>query len=123
MHHEFTIYPELSLIVRTWTGDVSLEFLISALAELESHPDFDQSFDIIGDFRNARVTLSLPEIQRFVKDLKTRDPTQFGRWALVASEDLEFGRGRQWQALWGRENAAIFRSIEDARAWLGKDPS
>jgi hypothetical protein len=120
MTHEFEIDPDRSLIIRRWTGEVTVDALVQGLAELEQHSDFDPRFDVIEDYSNARLVVSRSDLRAFRQEWRSRGFTKVGRWASVMPGNLEFGIGRQAEAIWKLDNARVCRTEEEALAWLGR---
>lgn len=118
MTHEFEIYPDRKLVIRRWTGEVTLDVLVQGLAEVERHPDFDPRFDAIEDYSDARLVVSRSCLDRFRQEWRSRNWTEVGRWATVMPRDLEFGIARQVQALWELDNCLVCRTLQDALEWL-----
>ena len=119
MTHDFEIDPDRNLVVRRWTGDVTLEALVRGLAELDQHPNFDPRFDVIEDYSLASLVVSRACLEQFRQKWKSLGWNEVGRWVTVMPQDLEYGIGRQVKALWDLDNAMVFRTQEEALAWLG----
>ena len=117
MSQDIQIDSARRLITRQWYGEITLDVLLQGLEELEQHPDFDPSFDHIADYTGAHVVASGRDLRLFGQHLKAREWTRVGRWVVVAPGSLEFGLGRQAMGLWA-DNLAVFRTQEEARAWL-----
>ncbi|MFC1884548.1 hypothetical protein ACFL2O_07245 [Thermodesulfobacteriota bacterium] len=80
---------------------------------------------ILWDFREADLskikTEEFAELARLIK--RKADLRQGGKTALVFKRDLEFGLGRMFEVFSELEDLSFefmsFRSIEEAREWLG----
>lgn len=98
-----------------------------ALAHLIAHTQAREALGVLGrpqivDLREARLNLSAEDIRRLaglVGELSRR--TRFGRTAVVASGDYGYGIARMFAAYdaAGPDRFAVFRTMEEAEAWVG----
>ncbi|HEX6643169.1 MAG TPA: hypothetical protein VF037_00735 [Gemmatimonadales bacterium] len=96
-------------------------------AHLISHAQTREAMAVLGrpqivDAREARLNLSAEDIRRFaglVGELNRR--TRFGRTAFVVSGDFGYGLARMFAAYdtTGPDRFAVFRTMEEAEAWIG----
>lgn len=108
------------LLVRRLAGEFDFHALVQALEEFERADVFDPDWDVLCDFRRARVTISVHDA-RLLADRQDHMPrTAARRWAMVVSTDAEYGMGRMTSAYVHRAVASVFRSEPEARAWLAE---
>jgi hypothetical protein len=87
--------------------------------DLLSDPEFDSTFDQLWDLRGVErndLTGGL------LRDLSKVTPFARGvKRALVAPSDIDFGMARMFQLLHDHapEEVRVFRTMEEAEAWLG----
>jgi hypothetical protein len=115
----YTIDPRNRLVQSHASGLVTAEDFLEHGKRLAEDPAFDPSFDQILDLREAtQVELPTPALKGMAS---LRLFTAGSRRALVASRDLAFGLARMYESLRADapESIKAFRTMEEARAWLG----
>ncbi len=118
---EYKISSEERLILLVNYKKFSIDELQIFRKRLRNDPDYSDNFDIINDVQRLRKQYSNDEIQAIAQE---RSPKR--RVAMIASSDLSFGKSRVWEMMCdgeGDQEIQIFRDIESAIAWLGKDKS
>lgn len=115
---EIKVDPERKLIECTATGPLQPSELRENRANVLQHPEFDQSFSLLYDFRavtEAPVTGDEIRLHGFTS-------TGFIRTALVAGEqDFMFGLLRMYELNTAERQSGqlrVFRSYADAAGWL-----
>ena len=63
---EYTILPELNLIVEYFSGPIDAECVISAKKRIIDDPLFDQSYNVLDDFRDAIMDYSVEGIKDII---------------------------------------------------------
>ena len=122
MTYKFDIDPTRRLIVERWTGVVTIERLVRGLAKIEQHVDFDPAYDVVANYREARIALSIDDLGLFPEEVRSRGWTKMRRRVVVTPEDLSFGIGRQAKAFWQVDGLMVFRTEPEVWAWLNEDP-
>jgi hypothetical protein len=115
----YILDPERRLVLSEATGVVTAEAFLEHGKRLAEDPAFDPSFDQLLDLRAAvQVEIPTPALKGMA-GLRLFGPGS--RRALVASRDLAFGLARMYESLRAEapESIKTFRTIEEARAWLG----
>ena len=115
-----TIEVDRQAGISTFTGEINDADLLSVLSLIRSHPDFDPDFSEILDFSGVTAaSLSTPAIQQASQRPSNFNPTS--KHIVVAPQDHIFGLARMSQvfAESTRPNAAVVRTIEQARKLLG----
>jgi hypothetical protein len=115
----YTIERERRLVLSVASGVVTAEEFLEHGKRLGEDPDFEPSFDQILDLR-AATPIELPTAA--LKGMASLRLFGAGsRRALVAPRDLVFGLARMYESLRADapESLRSFRTIEEARRWLG----
>lgn len=102
-------------------GTVVSRNLVAHQREVRDDPDFDPTFSVLADF--TAVT-NVEANNEAVHDLASSDPMNRDcRRALVVDNDVVYGLARMYQMLLdlSEDNCRIFRSMGEAREWLGVD--
>jgi hypothetical protein len=118
----YRIDPERSLILSTASGVVTDEHVLAHKKALNADPDYDASMKELTDLRAVTeldvTTQGIAAMASYDHD----NPNTEGRHrlALVASESLVFGMARMYQmtTVESDSRVGVFRTMEDARAWL-----
>ena len=121
MPAEFKIDDERGLIVSRAFGRVTDEDLQRHQQVLRADAAFDPRYDQLWDFLDVtEIAVSDEAIREFAR-ARSFEPE--ARRALVAGSDLGFGLARMFATLHddAPEEVQVFRSLEEARAWLGTE--
>lgn len=105
---------------RAW-GVLTHDDVMATRLEMERDPAFRPDFSQVYDFREVSPAAMSAARVRELAGYSTFGPGS--RRAFVATHDVVYGLLRLYalerEALGGKERMAVFRSIEDAKAWLG----
>jgi len=111
------------LVFTTVQGDIDLAAALDHTDRLRAHPDFDPAMNQLFDMRAVgQISLTADDL-RTIAAANVLGPGV--RRAVVAPTDLSFGVARQLEFFLtpaGHE-VQVFRDIDEARQWLGLDPS
>jgi len=121
MPTHYRIDSERKLISSTAIGVVVDDDLRGHQRTLLNDPAFDPSFDQLWDFREvADVEISTNAVREFAR---ARSFAPGAKRALVATKDAAYGMARMFQALHedAPEDLRVFRSLDEAKIWLGLD--
>lgn len=119
IRHE--IDTERGVVITTVEGVVSEQDMRDQPAAMYAHPDFSEEYDRLVDLRGVeRFEVSADAIHGLARRTRAADGT---RRALVVARDVGYGLARMYQTLRANESEfnRVFRSLEEARAWLGMD--
>ena len=123
MPASYRIDVSLGLVFSTAQGVLTNDDILVHQAALRDDVNFDPAFSELYDFRSVtKFELSAEQIQA----IAGRPIYGTGsRAALVAPDDLVYGLLRMFQTMaeGGHGNIQIFRDMDDARSWLGLEPS
>lgn len=101
------------------SGHFNEDFLMRILRQVESHRDFSTELDVL--FDASRLSFGRLPAERFVHFANlARDGGH--RVAIVASTDLAYGVARMYEGWTDQKRERklhVFRSTEEALAWLG----
>jgi hypothetical protein len=121
----YRIDPEHSLILTTGSGVLADEHVLAHKKALNADPDYDASMKELSDLRAVTdlsvTTQGVSAMAGYDRD--NPDTEGRHRLALVASEDVVFGMARMYQmtTVESDSRVGVFRTIEEARAWLDAD--
>jgi hypothetical protein len=118
---QYRVDSERRVIFSSASGVITDEDLRKHQTELRADPAFDRSFDQLWDFTAVdEVEVSPDALRRLAR---ARSYSATAKRAVVTPDDLGFGLGRMFQMLHDEapEEVQIFRTLADARRWLGLD--
>jgi hypothetical protein len=123
----FTPLPEHRLVVAAQTGTTSDADLLASYEAFFGGPEFDPANDLLVDLRGAdSSSRSTAALRRLVAILvpSLQGTSRRLQVAVVAPADLSFGLARMTRAFadelpW---RFAVFRTLEEALAWLDRPP-
>ena len=111
-------------MIRTVTGELTFEDIKSSYEASLIRPDFQMNMNVIWGLRDADASKIYKEdvikIARYFETyIKNGDEYKA---ALVVSSDLEYGLSRMYQVAVADLPAeiGIFRSLEEAKKWVGE---
>jgi hypothetical protein len=118
----YTIDPHHRVVVLEVRGALTLAEIIDAAGKLRRDPFFQPSFAMLMDLSEAeRIELDAAAVTSFIQ--AGHDPFQPGvRRAIVATRPDTYGLARMYQGVTGDLNIFIFRSRDEAMAWLAQTP-
>ena len=121
----YEIDPQLRLVRVVAEGPVSYEDDRDCLASILGDPRHREGFAFLVDHRRRAPAATADHVRAFASAMEAAAP-RLGRvrFAVVVERDVSYGLARMFSALTGdlAIEVEIFRSIEDAEAWLGRDP-
>lgn len=85
---QFKVYKNLKLVHFKGEGEISYDYLIKKIVEVNKHPDFQDTFNTFVDFENAYVQpvqAGLENYQTFFKDLQEK--THKRKWAIYSKNE------------------------------------
>ena len=113
-HNQFTVTTE---------GEGTVEGIIAFLKDIIAHSQCKPGVRILLDHRKLRVDkIKMSGVERvssFFKAIGSK--LGAGKLALVMQRDIDFGIARAWEILTADDvdiQIEVFRSIDEARAWL-----
>ena len=107
------------IVFTTSAGDITLDDIAEHCRRLRSDTAFSPLFSELLDYTGTSPALSLEEMRHVADSL---DPySGEARRAIVASSDLNYGVARMFGAVLAGDTVAVFRSMDEALAWLRPD--
>ena len=109
------------LLTIVGSGPADYGVSVETMRSIAVDPRYRPEFDVLVDVRKLDYVASLQEVRQFV-DWMVKLVVFKGRMAIVVSDSLQFGAGRQFSAhaeMRGRE-IEIFMEMESARRWIGQ---
>jgi hypothetical protein len=126
MGHRFSVGREGRLLIVTFEGEIAPEEEQRALLEVAQVPGLLPTADVLVDRRLARTTVGPEHVGPQVDLARSKFPTEGRpRMALVVTADYDFGMMRMLELRGADElphEMRVFRSLDDACAWLGLEP-
>lgn len=126
MDYEIRIEPTTGCAVIRAHGPASAEAFERLSGELAVHPGWKRGSDVLIDATEVELAaMATGEVQRLVNFARGFH-RHWGdaRVAIVTSGVLAFGLARMWESQVADQVEArnrIFKSIEEARAWLNRE--
>lgn len=124
MSFTYQIDSDAGMIFVVGEGETSQPERFQAMQAWMNDPAFRPGLHILCDFSAATTPPTLAELNEIVTFIK-RNAAVIGKKkvAIVASDPMTFGAGRQFQALShsGPHNVQLFRDRESAMAWLREE--
>ncbi|MBD3391851.1 MAG: hypothetical protein GF418_07325 [Chitinivibrionales bacterium] len=121
MPHTYSISESERLVRVVCDGPGDLEEGAGLLARVAEDPCFAEGFGILVDVRTCVATMGSADVHAFIEFLKTIKRLKSSRIAVVTANDLYYAFGRMMNILGGLGGISLrpFRSMSDARVWLG----
>jgi hypothetical protein len=118
---EFQIDPARRTVFTRSIGHSDLEEQLDFQRRLRAHPAFDPSFQHLYDARELAASNITSDGMKTLAESSPWGPQS--RLAVVVSQDFGYGMSRMYQMRKGADSThmSIFRSLEEALAWLGID--
>ena len=117
----YTIIPELKLIIEYFAGQIDEDCILAEKTRMINDPLFDQSYNVLDDFRNAIMDYSIEGTKHIIEWIAKNH--NFPRQAahLTSSPDQVvattlFGKLKSTKLL---VNLKIFSTMESAVNWIG----
>ena len=120
----YTVDRKRRLLEVTYSGPISKQEIIDHRLRMDVDPRGVSGFDALVDAETSSVQLSAAEVRELALYIR-RYPYPASRRAIVTSSLVEYGHWRLFETLTdgGPRQYRVFQSLDDARAWLGIDPS
>jgi hypothetical protein len=119
MKYTYEIIPEKNLVRETFEGEIFKKNLIDTVSELRIDPGYKAQMNVISDFRNAELALSVNEIRELADWIRINGSVN--SIAIVVGRALDFGMARMFEMLTGTEfynDSNVFYNMDDAEKWI-----
>ena len=122
---ETVIDIDARVITRTVRGATTFDEITGVFEETLAHPDFRPGMDAIWDLRQADLTNLTRDDMRCIAEYMQRKSETRGtgyKAALVVFREVDFGFSRMCKTYADDlpVRLQIFRSLEEAQAWLAE---
>jgi hypothetical protein len=108
-----------ALVLTTATGTLTDQDILAHKKALLEDPSVVPGMAELSDVR-AMTDLSVtPDGVRMFTSFDRANAPATDRLAIVASQDFTFGTARMYQMGGAEDNVGVFRTVEEARDWLG----
>jgi hypothetical protein len=123
MSIELRVYPDRRLVYSRASGVLTVADVMRGRDALTQILFFDRSFDHLVDLRAVDTS------QLSANDIRTIAGSSVlaatARRAIIAADEATFGLSRMYQILreaaGGQETRRVFRTLDDALRWLGRE--
>lgn len=120
MRHAFHIAPERRLIVARYIGQTTVEDMKDLADKIWAHPDYNQNFNGILDYRKAEMNASPDAISAIADYFLNASDASYGRAAVVTSRPLETALNILFADRMQRRNVLqVFTTWEASCEFLG----
>lgn len=124
MPMRYSIDPDKRLIQMVGVGKLIDEEMLECVKALRSDPNVEPDMPTLSDMRHIEVGFTADGVLRMLGIMEDESgvPRSSARAAIVVSSDVAFGMGRMVEMLSDKRidpSFQIFRSMDDAREWLG----
>lgn len=122
---DFRLVPVHRLRIATFSGIVGDDELVESYRDLIAEPDYDLTFDDLVDLTPlVELRVTSDAVRRLVALFEPYNHLGVtNRLAIVAPRDYMYGMARMYQLLRSEapEQTMVFRSLDEAAAWLEVD--
>lgn len=119
----YQIDPKQNLIRTTATGVLTDADILAMKRQMLEDPDFRPGMRELTDVRAIeKLAVTTEGVRRMVEhDQQNRADISSHRLAIVVSEEAAYGMSRMYQTMTetAMEHVGVFRSMEEAKKWLG----
>ena len=116
----YKIYKDQNLLIDYMEGDVNLQMLIDITLTEQADPDFINVKRILSDIRNAKLNVSVDQLNQFLGFLKSGEITPDFKWAIVTENPHSTALSillKQDEIF--RKVVGVFSSVKAAAQFLG----
>ncbi len=112
------IIIERGLVRYTGTGSVTLGEMLEATRKTFADPSYPVPTRAFWNVSQAHLLLSAEDMGVLLQFVAENRPEGPGRVAILVARDLEFGLGRMFGSMANGLDTSVFRTEEEALAWL-----
>ena len=121
----YTILPDLELIIEYFAGDVNAECILEQKGKLIKDPLFNEDYCVLDDFRDAKIDYSMEGIQKIIEWIAKNHNAKRQSAHLTSQPDqvaatMMFDREKSSKL---EINLKIFSSLHPAVQWLNIENS
>ncbi len=120
----YSIDPERRLVLATVRGDFTLDEIVASIDNAVQDSAFEPGFNVLSDHREVGNPITPTQLMQTVEHIgRDQSPLAGARWAVVTTKPASWGMMRAF-AVWAESiplTIQVFRSMEEAEAWLESD--
>jgi hypothetical protein len=118
---EFRVLKKARCVHFVGTGDISFDYLISRIMDVQKHPDFDFNFNTFIDFENAEVSFREGGIDAYTSFFEGLQKANIHRrWAIYSKSEMTIKSANMSHLLLSRQiEVDVFSVRDQALAFLG----
>ena len=118
----YSVDRERQLIQITYVGTVTKEDIVQHRHDLETDPRGISGYDALIDLTGSTSVLPSDDVRELARFARSQ-PWPSSRRAIVSTATAQFGSMRMFEMLAesGPRQYRVFKSSDEARAWLGID--
>lgn len=118
MSADFNVDSEKRLVTVRFGSEVTVQEVVAYLERLKADPAFESTFSELVDL--TQVMSSEVDFRAAMMLAEDKDPfSHEARRAFVAPRAATIGTVRMYQMARGDDSIAIFRTMDEAKLWLG----
>ena len=122
MPFTYHIDTERNLVTIAATGRITPEEAFATFDEVMAHPDYRPNMRVLSDHRELETVVSVEFVRAFLGRVsQMKEALRQARWAFVERGLVRYGMARMASILSDPLGIQLraFRSIGEAREWLG----
>lgn len=93
MRFAFKIYPEKKLIIESFSGRLSHDFMFECFTKVWNHPDYKKTYRGMSDMQDAELRMSLAEFRTLEARMYEHPLKCQNRWTWIADRPLPTAYG------------------------------
>jgi len=126
MPFTYNIDPERNLVTIEATGRITAHEAFATFDEITAHPDYRPAMKVLSDHRELETVMSVEFVKAFLDRVnRLKDVLRHGQLAFVEHGLVRYGMARMASILSAPMGVQLraFRSMSEAREWLGLEKS
>jgi hypothetical protein len=118
MNFTFKIFPADRLILQKWVGEFTLSVILNSLKQCQSHISYNRDYNLITDFRKAKIKVSDDEVAELTKQIAK---TKFlrNRIAVLLDDPKNTVIVMLYSTESQQQNIKLFSTLPGASNWMG----
>jgi len=119
MQYEYTILPELRLVIEKISGDITLEEMIEKTQRLFADARYQAGYNGVSDLRQGLTRMSKVELYGFAHFINESE--QFGQnhWAILAADPMVVALSQVFQQrLTDPNTIGVFSTVAEAAKFI-----
>lgn len=117
MKFKYKIIPDLKLIKEYYYGYFKWNDLIHHTLSTREDELFDETYNVISDFTQAKVLLTLKDLDDYIDEYEKYSPI-LNKCAIIVSNNYDTRMAMLFEIQIRIQNAKVFHSEKEAFHWL-----